>query len=100
MANISRLSGMWKPEDGVLEIKRDELVRILGEDIVKRAEALNEDTFQEQKWNRLQSLLHAYEKVFHTRIFEARRSYLTGLDDEMKVLLVRHIFDQQNLTSI
>lgn len=100
MANISRLSTMWKPEDGVLDISREELVRILGEEIVSRAETLDEEAFQQGKWNRLPALLHAYEKVYHKRVFEARRSYLTGLDEELKILLVRHIFDQQELAEL
>ena len=81
--------------DGVVEISRDELVRILGAPLVERAESLSEDTFQQLKWERLTDLLRAYEKVYHTSLFEGRRSFLLGLDEDMKTALVRHIFDQQ-----
>lgn len=84
----------------VLDISRDDLVRILGAHVVERAEALSEDAFQDRKWNRLTDLLRAYEKLYHTPLFEARRGFLLGLDDELKVTLVRHIFDQQNVKSI
>lgn len=89
-----------KQSHEVVEISRDQLVRILGDEIVRKAETLQEEIFQERKWERLQALLHAYEKVYHTTIFEGLRSYLTGLDDEMKVLLVRHIFDQRNVMNL
>jgi hypothetical protein len=91
---------MMKHSADVVEITRDQLVRILGEQTVRKAETLPEEVFQERKWERLQALLHAYEKVYHTSLFEALRSYLTGLDDEMKVLLVRHIFDQQKVSEL
>lgn len=83
-----------------VEITRGELVRILGADIVKRAEQMSEDDFQTLKWDNLTQLLRAYEKVYHTPLFEARRSFMTGLRDDMKVLLVRHIFDQQQLQTL
>ncbi len=82
--------------ESMVEITRDELVRIVGEPVVVRAESLSDDEFQELKWNRLTDMLRAYEKVYHTPLFEARRSFLLGLDEEMKVTLVRHIFHQQN----
>lgn len=81
--------------DGVIDITRDELVRILGAPLVERAEALSEDEFQQLKWDRLTDLLRAYEKVYHTPLFEGRRTFLLGLDENMKLALVRHIFDQQ-----
>lgn len=82
--------------DSVIEIPRDELVRILGAPLVERAESLTSEEFQELKWERLTDLLRAYEKVYHTPLFEGRRSFLLGLDEDMKTALVRHIFDQQS----
>lgn len=80
----------------MVELTRDQFVRILGEDKVRRAEELPQEEFENLKWDRLNELLSVYEKVTHTELFEARRSYITGLDVPMQLLLMRHVFDLQN----
>jgi hypothetical protein len=76
-------------------ISREEFVRILGEEKVKLAETFPEDQYEERKWERISQLLHVYEKLIHTQIFEARRSYILGLDPEMQVLIIRHVNQTQ-----
>lgn len=74
-------------------LDRADFVRMLNEDIVSQAETMPQDDFEEKKWDRLNELLAVYDKVAHTNLFEANRSYVTGLDPEMQLLLIRHTFD-------
>ena len=74
-------------------LSRQNFVRILNEDIVAKAETMPQDEFEEKKWERFQELIAVYDKVAHTTMFEANRSYITGLDPEMQLLLIRHTFD-------
>lgn len=83
-----------------MEITRDQLVRILGEEKVKQAETMPDEEFQQQKWDHLPELLNAYEKVYHTNLFEARRSFLLGLPVHLQILLVRHIFDEKEMKTV
>lgn len=78
------------------EISREDLVRILGEAKVQKAEALSEEEFETLKLDRLSTLLKAYEIVMHKELFEARRAYLTGLDLELQTALIRHVLDTQH----
>jgi len=85
---------------GVMIISRDELIRILGSEIVTQAENLPEEAFDEQKWDNLSALLGANEKLAHTPLLEARRSYLKGLSPNLQILLVRHLFEQEKMKSV
>lgn len=74
-------------------INRVDFVRMLSEEIVSKAENMPQDVFEEKKWERFQELIAVYDKVAHTTMFEANRSYITGLDPEMQLLLIHHTFD-------
>lgn len=76
-------------------ISREDLERILGGDTVLKAEKMPEEEYEELKWEHLDKLLAHYDKIAHTKTFEGCRSYLLGLDNIMKVLLVRHIFETE-----
>lgn len=78
-----------------MEINRSDLVRILGEETVQQAESMPDDKFQQQKWDRYSELIYSYEKLCHLNLFEARRSFLLGLDRQLQRLLIRHIIDIQ-----
>ena len=75
---------------------RADLIRILGEPAVAEAERMSPEQFTERKWDRLPELLRACEKFHDTPVFEARRSFLLGLDPELRRLLVRHLLDEPN----
>lgn len=74
---------------------RDELIRIAGKDIVCKAENLSTQDFETLKWAHLPQWLQALEKIEHTALFEARRSYLLGLQRPLQILLIRHLFESQ-----
>ncbi len=73
------------------EASRSEFVRIVGEPAVEEAERMPAGQYQERKWDRLPELLRACEKFHDTPVFEARRSFLLGLDPDLRRLLVRHL---------
>ncbi len=77
-------------------LNRQDFLRILGEARVAQAEAMTQEDFEEKKWDRFEELLAVYDKVCHTTLFEAKRSYITGLDIEMQLLLIKHTFDIEN----
>ncbi|MGI6457661.1 MAG: hypothetical protein ACOX5R_18870 [bacterium] len=81
-------------------ISREDLVRILGNTIVEKAEKMPEEEYEELKWAHLTEILKHFEKVAHTSLFEARRSYLLGLNTLMKVMLVRHIFESESVENL
>lgn len=78
------------------QVTRTDLVRILGEPVVAEAERMSPEQFTEKKWDRLPELLRACEKFYDTSLFEARRSFLLGLDPDLRRLLVRHLLDEPN----
>ncbi|MEW6235959.1 MAG: hypothetical protein AB1656_11270 [Candidatus Omnitrophota bacterium] len=81
-------------------ISRDDLIRILGSEIVTQAENLPDEEFEERKWDNLSALLSACEKLAHTPQFEARRSFLKGLHPNLQILLIRHLFYQEKMTAV
>jgi hypothetical protein len=81
-------------------ISRADLIRILGQEMVERAESMPLEEYEEQKWERMTELSRHYDKIVHTPLFEARRSFLLGLDEPMKILLVRHIFETEAVAEL
>ncbi|RJP20569.1 MAG: hypothetical protein C4527_24785 [Candidatus Omnitrophota bacterium] len=79
---------------------RDELVRILGETVVIHAENLPDSLFAERKWERLPELVQHSEKLHRLGLFEARRSFLLGVEPQLRILLVRHLLDTQMVSSL
>ena len=77
-----------------MEASRPDFVRILGEPAVAEAERMPEDRYTERKWDRLPELLRACGKFHDAPVFEARRSFLLGLDAELRGLLVRHLLEE------
>ncbi len=82
-----------------MNISREELVRITGEQVVQQAENLPQETFEELKWEYLSLLLQQYEETYHINYFEALRSYFLGLEPQLRLVLIRHILETQDETT-
>ena len=83
-----------------LNVSRNDLVRIVGEEQIRQAEQLPVDQFDDLKWNHLPEFLHHYEKLSHLDYFEAYRSYLLGQNPVLRQLLIRQLLNAEMTDSL